>query len=271
MTRAPLVLGTLDGYATEGGFDRAHEPATCYSPTIALGRHEGPGDAQLLWHEYEQVLDLVTATGLDGVRLCAEWARVEPRRGQIDELALERYRDVVAHATSLGLHVTLAIVDSAWPSWLGLEAWLLPWVVPHVLEHARRLSGYVGELASSVVIFTDPNALVNGYLNATSPPWRTNAVEDARSVRRQLDAIVRALRDDADVGQRLVEASYTIDLALTPAEIRAERAKASHSDEIYVRSLVGGAGPTSSRSGLLERRDGHWAIAASEELLSALR
>ena len=48
---------TLDGYAVEGGYDGPHQPATCLTPTISQGRHEGPGDGALLWRDYERVLE----------------------------------------------------------------------------------------------------------------------------------------------------------------------------------------------------------------------
>ena len=107
MERRPRRYVTLEGYAVEGGFDGPYQPATCYVPTIALGRHVGPGDADDLWHDYERVLDLVPALGFDGVRLNVEWARVEPRRGEVDDAALERYAEVARYATSLGLGVTV--------------------------------------------------------------------------------------------------------------------------------------------------------------------
>ena len=163
---------TLEGYAVEGGFDGAYQPATCYRPTIALGRHAGPGDALGLWHEYEQVLDLAATLGVDGVRLSVEWARIEPRQGEVDAAALERYAQVASYATSLGLGVTAVIIDAAWPAWLGLEAWLLPWVVPHVIEQSRRVVAAIDAL-SGVVIFASVEELVTGgYVESSSPPWR---------------------------------------------------------------------------------------------------
>ncbi len=177
MERRPRRYVTLEGYAVEGGFDGAYQPSTNFRPTIALGRHVGPGDADDLWPDYERVLDLVPTLGLDGVRLTVEWARVEPRRGEVDDTALVRYADAARHAKSLGLGVTLVIVDAAWPAWLGLEAWLLPWVVPLVVEHTRRVVTTIG--ADGVVPFADPESLVNGFLDASAPPWRHGARVDA--------------------------------------------------------------------------------------------
>jgi beta-glucosidase/6-phospho-beta-glucosidase/beta-galactosidase len=267
----PLVLATLEGYAVEGGFDRAHEPATCFVPTIALGRHDGPGDAQGLWANYERVIDLAATLGLDGLRINVEWARVEPRRDEVNESVLERYGQVVSHARQLGLHVTVAIVDAVWPSWLGMEAWLLPWVVPHVLAQTRRVVSHINDENVRLVVFTNPDLLVaNGYLNELAPPWRRGASEDAASARTQIDYILHQLTDDPLVGPRLVGVTRTISLDLAPDQIARERAVAKDCQEIYVRSLVRGNGPTAAPAGLVEKQNGEWSVIASPELLHAL-
>lgn len=268
----PRLLATLEGYAVEGGFDRAHEPSTCYVPTIALGRHEGPGDGEGLWNDYEKVIDLSATLGLDGLRITMEWARIEPRRGVVDLAALDRYKQVARHAQGLGLRVTSALVDAAWPSWLGQEAWLLPWVVPYTLEHARRVVTYLGDTVDRVVVFTNPDDLVtNGYLNETAPPWRRGASDDAASARRQIDEILRQLRADDEVGPKMVGATSTISLDLTSDECAGARTAARVCEEVYVRTLVRGRGPSAGAPGLLERNGDGWSPSNSVQLLKVLR
>ena len=269
-TRARLLL-TIEGYSVEGGFDRAGEPMTCYAPTIALGRHGGPGSADDLWRDYEDVLDVVADLGVDGVRLTLEWARIEPKAGTLDEAALERYGAVLAHARSRGLEVTVVLVDAVWPSWLGQEAWLLPWVVPHVLDHARRVTERFGDLVTGVVAFAQPQALVtNGFLRACGPPWRKNEKKDANFAHAQIAAIQAALRADTTVGPRLVTTSVTFHLDVAP-DVLLDARERDGVEEIHVRSLLRGSGPTSCATGLLVRRDGRWGVQAPEELLVALR
>jgi beta-glucosidase/6-phospho-beta-glucosidase/beta-galactosidase len=272
MSERPLVLATLEGYSVEGGFDRAHEPATCYRPTIALGRHVGPGEAEGLWSDYERVLDVAATLSLDGVRLDVEWARVEPRRGEVDATSLERYAQVARYAASLGLSVTVAIVDAAWPAWLGLEAWLLPWVVPCVVRQTQRVATSVGDAARRIVVFAQPDELVaNGYLNQLGPPWRVGASEDAASARTQIDEIVRIVRDDPVVGPKLVGDTRTVGLDLSYEKLREQRRQGSECEEIYVRSLVKGAGPTAAAAALLERRGDEWSPGPNAALLGALK
>ncbi|MFZ0769187.1 MAG: family 1 glycosylhydrolase [Acidimicrobiales bacterium] len=271
MTERARLFVTLEGYAVEGGFDRAGELMTCYSPTIALGRHSGPGAADDLWHDYEKVLDFVPTLGFDGVRLSLEWARVEPREGEIDHAALGRYGEVVHHAHSLGLGVTIAIVDGVWPSWLGLEAWLLPWVVPHVLAHTRRVVEVFADDATGFVIFTQPQELVtSGFLLGTAPPWRTSALKDASFAYAQIESIAASLAEDDVVGPRLVRTSAVVSLDAAPEVIVSAR-NAPNVEELYVRSLLRGSGPTCVGTGLLVQHAHEWRVSANDELLSALR
>ncbi len=271
MTKRPRLFVTLEGYAVEGGFDQPGCPMTCYSPTISLGRHVGPGITDDLWHDYERVLDFVPGLGFDGVRLTVEWARVEPRVGEVDQRALERYGEVIRYARSLDLDVTLALVDAVWPSWLGQEAWLLPWVVPHVLGHARRIVAAFATALSGVVAFTQPRELVtNGYLHATAPPWRRNAKKDVAFAHAQIDGLLDALKSDDVVGPRLVESSAVIGLDVAPDDLVVAR-QTLGVEELYVRSLLRGSGPTGVAQGLLVQYGREWRVDASEDLLSALR
>ena len=271
MSPRPRILATLEGYAVEGGFDRPFEPATCYSPTISLGRHAGPGDAAGLWRDYEAVLDLVPGLGLDGIRLSVEWARVEPRRGHVDDGAIARYASVVEHARSLGLNVTIVLIDAAWPAWLGLEAWLLPWVVPDLIGHARTVVTRLGDAITGVVVFADSRALVaGGYLEGTNPPWRRAARVDAGFASAQIDRIVETLGDDPVVGPLIVRSTRVVSLDQSPELIAQARASGA-CDEIYLRTLVSGSGPTASPAGLLVKRHDSWLVDAPEELLRALR
>jgi beta-glucosidase/6-phospho-beta-glucosidase/beta-galactosidase len=271
MAHRNRLLVTLEGYAVEGGFDRIGEPMTCYSPTIALGRHAGPGNADGLWRDYETVLDFVPALGVDGVRLTLEWARIEPRRGVVDEAVLARYAEVIRYARSLDLDVTIAIIDAVWPSWLGQEAWLLPWTVPYVLNHARRVVEAFGDHATGFLAFTQAKELVTrGFLTGKAPPWRESALNDAAFAHAQTEHIFSSLRDDEVVGPRLVASSAVTTLEVA-AEDLAEARQSLDVDEIYVRSLLRGSGPTSVTQGLLVQHGNAWRINASEELLSAFR
>lgn len=269
----PRILATLEGLAVEGGFDQAGCPSTCFGPATQLGQCEATGDSENLWRDYEQVLDLVPGLGLTGVRLTLEWARLEPRPDEPDGAAFARYREVVSYAKSLGLWVTGVLVDAAWPSWLGPEAWLLPWVAPRVLAHADRVASELGDVLDGLVGLARPSALVrDGYLYASSPPWRRRAVADAASARRQIDVVNDALAAIPKIGPVFVPISSFRELPVVATEVLRDLLKNDAPvEEIHIRSLVRGVGPTASNTGLLERRNGEWRVAVDDELLDLWR
>lgn len=271
MTTTARTLLTIEGYSVEGGLDVPYGPSTCFAPAIALGRLRGPGEAAGLWRAgvYESLLDAAATLGLGGVRLGVEWARVEPRRGHVDDDALARYVALASRARSNGLAVSITLVDAAWPSWLGLEAWQLPWVVPHVIEHARRIVAAVPDDEVALQPFADASSLVRGYLDAGVPPWRRGATREAAFASRQLALVMAELEADADVGPRLVRSSSSTSLAAGPAALRWAR-ETSDVDEIHVRSLLAGHGPARSGFGLLAFEGDAFRV-IREDLLRALR
>jgi beta-glucosidase/6-phospho-beta-glucosidase/beta-galactosidase len=269
MKPSALVLGTLEGYSVEGGYDRVHEPASIYSPTISLGRHPGPGDGAGLWTDYEQLLDQVGPLGLDGICLTPEWTRIEPRQGHLDEQALTRYRDVAAYAKTRGLHVTIKLVDQVWPAWLGMEAWLMPWVGPCFIEHAKRVMSVLCDVSDSLIVFGDGEGLVQrGFLEETAPPWRRGAKEDALSALEHVQALEHELRSDSTLGPKVVPTFTTI-RSDQPDELQ-RLLQADEFSEIHIATLVRGSGPVASTTGMLSRRDGVWGPSVDRALVEVL-
>jgi len=244
----PRLLLTLSAYACEGGFDGRHQPATCYCPTIALGWHPGPGDADRLWDEYERVIDVAADAGVTGISLEASWARLEPRRGRRDDVARVRYAEVITHARRRGLFVNVAAIDAAWPAWLGLDAWLMPWVLPVAAQYVTWLASAFE--ADSLSVFADREQLTRGYLDdRAGPPWRRDAA-DAADARRNLDTLDAMVRAS---GVTVVTSAF-VELDELPTD-------AGDVDQVHVRSLVRGTGPLAHTRGLLARRAGQWVVA----------
>ena len=260
MPTKPRVLATLSAYACEGGFDGRYQPATCFSPTIALGRHPGPGSGEGLWENYERVLDLAAEMGLVGVSFEVSWARLEPHRGRRDGAALARYAEVVTYAQRQGLFVNVAAIDAAWPAWLGQEAWLMPWVMPVAVDYVSWVSSSLG--ADSWSVFAAREDLTRGFLDERAgPPWRRGAHADALSAATNLRTIEAGVRS---VGGATFVTSAVLDLDDVGDY------QDYDVDEVHVRSLVRGAGPLTSPRALLARHGEQW-VRVDVDVASELR
>jgi beta-glucosidase/6-phospho-beta-glucosidase/beta-galactosidase len=84
------------GYQIEGGFNGDGEPHNNWWGWEASGRAERSGLACDFWRHPTEALDRAAALGCNAFRLSVEWARLEPRRGEFDQGALERYAEILA-------------------------------------------------------------------------------------------------------------------------------------------------------------------------------
>jgi hypothetical protein len=204
---------------------------------IALGKLPAPSPATPLWGHYHELLDAAARAGVTGVRLDVAWSRIEPRDGVINNEALTAYGEALAYGRALGLVMTVGAIDAAWPSWLGLEAWLLPWTIPCAVRHLHRLAHLLGDY-DGLVPFVDAEQLVRGYLDAAVAPWRRGATDDAREVRAQLATIRTRAGQDDHTGQLMAQAA----------------------GDTYGPALLAGSGPLAADRGLLTY-DGGWVLA----------
>lgn len=223
-------LAVLTAYATEGGLDGPFEPATCYNAMCAFRQYDYPGEALGLWRDYEALLDAAADDGVRELRLQLSWARIEPRPGEVNEAALDRYRAVVAHATRRDIAVEVSACDGAWPAWLGFEPWLWAWTTPVTLAHLERVATALPDAVGWT--FHSPTEQERGFTHAQGPPWRRRARADAADSARRLAAIV----DDA-TAKGWLRPRWN-DRPTTP--------------------LVEGVGPLARGPARFERRDGYW-------------
>jgi hypothetical protein len=107
-------------------------------------------------------------------------------------------------------------------------------------------------------------------LTGKAPPWRESALNDAAFAYAQIERLYATLRQDVVVGPRLVASSAVTTLEVA-AEDLLEARRSLDVDEIYVRSLLRGSGPTSVGQGLLVQHGSAWRVNAREELLDAFR
>jgi beta-glucosidase/6-phospho-beta-glucosidase/beta-galactosidase len=263
MASGAQIVAVIDGYASEGGYDGAHQPATNHLVGAATNRCVAPGDAERLWERYEEVLDAVPTVGLGAVRCSLEWTRLEPRRGAHDAAAVDRYREVLAHARANGLRVEAAVIDSAWPAWLGQEAWLLPWVAPEFVRHSRFIAATFGDLLDGLVLVARPEMIDDGFLRGTTPPYRRGAASDAAAAHARLDGAIAEAMSDATVAA-LAVSHVEVPAVRSPEALSTLIASAPEGHEVHLRSLLRGAGPTQSPTPILEHGPNGWRSAVPD-------
>jgi len=86
--------------------------------------------------------------------------------------------------------------------------------------------------------------------------------------RRQLGSLAALMRDDASMGEKWVSNFHEVPANITAKAMRELVGDAGGAQEIHLRSLTDGLGPTKGPSGLLVNDEGAWRVRANPELLS---
>ncbi len=165
----PFLWGTaLSHYQVEGD-----DPCD-WTAWEADGRTRGAPCAGAVdgWARYESDADLAKWAGANAFRFSISWSRVEPRPGEFDEKALERYRRLVDHLARIGLEPVVSLFHYTHPRWfVDHSPWTSPASVGLFARFAARVAAALGRSVRIWTIFNEPLVfLLGGYIDGQIPP-----------------------------------------------------------------------------------------------------
>ncbi len=195
------------GFQVEGGFNGPGEPANNWLWWEMAGKVEPSGIAVDFWNRYEEMLDLVAGMGCNAFRFGIEWARVEPRQGEIDKSALDRYVDIAKACKERGLEPLATLHHFTHPSWLGEDFWLMPDAPVMFSKWVELAAGRLKDHVSNWVTINEMNVIAMGsYLFGVMPPGRTGSIAEVATATDHLMAahikayeIIHGLQPEANV------------------------------------------------------------------------
>lgn len=191
------------------------------------------GDAVDSYHRYAEDMTLLAEAGLNSYRFGLEWARIEPRPGQVSLAELAHYRRMIDTAISLGLTPVITLNHFSNPAWFADEGgWLGPtafdrWAA-YVTTATRILEG-----VEWVATLNEPNMLslidvmVEAVSSGEEDEWRSPTMESANrhpgtlpvprvATGRRFVELHHSVRDivrertDAKVGWTIANQAYTV-------------------------------------------------------------
>ncbi len=187
-------------------------------PPEGLGNGTPVGDAVQGYTRALADVDLIEQTRLDSYRFSIEWARIEPRRDEIDEDAIAHYRALLEELRARGIHPMVTVHHFSAPVWVDdprredcsagpTDEWLCGWghpeggplVAAELAEHTALLAERFGDLVDEWCTFNEPvNYLFASYGAAQFPPGRNYIFDDfprfISVVRTVLDAHAQMYR-----------------------------------------------------------------------------
>lgn len=181
---------TTAGFQVEGGYNGPGEPANDWATWESTARVEPSGIALDFWNGYERHLDRAAAAGCNAFRLSVEWARCEPRDGEVDHDALTRYAAILEACRDRGLEPMVTLHHFTHPAWLGPDFWV-------GVGAAERFARWAGTAVAALrhgcrqwVTVNEMNAYAaESALTGRFPPGRRR---DVRALIRTLDHLLAA-------------------------------------------------------------------------------
>ncbi|MFO0760545.1 MAG: family 1 glycosylhydrolase [Byssovorax sp.] len=177
-----------------------------------IGKGTPVGDASKGYTLALEDIDLLTAMHLDSYRFSIEWARVEPKKGMIDEDALKHYDALIDALVAKGIKPMITIHHFSNPVWVDdprdgkcangpTDENLCgfnhpvggPMVVAALAAHAKMLAARYGDRVDDWCTVNEPvNYMLAAYGAATYPPGKFGLLDPLKkfvpAVKTYIDA-----------------------------------------------------------------------------------
>lgn len=198
---------STSAYQVEGGHSDSQWEAWETAGRIKSGDRRGL--ACNWWQDAEPDFELARGLGLNALRLSVEWSRLEPREGEWNRQAVERYRAMLTALHQRGIQPFVCLHHFSHPLWLEQKGGFLCPQADELFERfARRIAEELGDLCKDWVTFNEPNVYAAlGYVLGEFPPGRKgellNAIRVLSSMGRAHARAYRAIHQaqaDARVG-----------------------------------------------------------------------
>ncbi|MBI4669364.1 MAG: glycoside hydrolase family 1 protein [Elusimicrobia bacterium] len=158
---------------------------------------EPSGQAANSWELFEKDVACLKETGLNAYRFSVEWARINPRPGEWDRAALERYIGLVQMLKDSKITPIVCLHHFTNPAWL-LERYPLGWadgrVVPHFLEFVNFISEALKKDVYWWLTFNEPNVYaLQSFGTGYFPPGKRSLFTGVnRYLTKALDSLAEA-------------------------------------------------------------------------------
>jgi len=196
------------------------------------------GKATDHWKRYVEDFFLLKELGVNAYRFSVEWSRIEPRPGEWNEYALQRYLDMVVLLKKLKIEPMVTLHHFTNPVWIHTD---FPW---YSEESIKRFEGFCEKVVSTFkeqvkywITFNEPLVyLIWGYIDGKMPPGLKSMRQAFRALKNMLIAHQRAfeiIKHFCSSGVRISIAHNMMEVAPAFGLNPLDRFLCSHIDRFY--------------------------------------
>ena len=141
-----------------------------------------PATANDHWEKWREDTALMAELGLQLYRFGVEWARLMPQPGQVDETAVDRYRQELLLLREKNIHPLLTIHHFTNPMWFEkLGGFSRRENLHYYLELVELVVERFGDLVSDYITINEPNVYAtNSYFYGLWPPGEKRLLQTLR-------------------------------------------------------------------------------------------
>jgi beta-glucosidase len=163
------------------------------------------------WRAAEQDFAIMQELHLNTHRLSVEWSRIEPRVGEFDHAAIDRYRAMLGDLRDRGIRPMVTLHHFTNPLWLERAGgWENPEVVTRFQHYVRFTAAALSDLCDLWLTINEPLVYVaQGWFRGIWPPEKPSSPGAVRVYRHMLLAhaagyrALHAVQPQAAVGAAL--------------------------------------------------------------------
>lgn len=164
-----------DNWGSPGSLDQALYEARFREkgPSVIMkGFKIGVGSD--FWNLYEDDIKLAAGLGCNSMRISIEWSRLFPKRGQLDQSAVDRYNDMFDCMERNGIEAAMTLHWFVHPRWFDLlGGFTKAENIPVYVEWAETAFKLFGKRAKLWATFNEPGvAAMCGWIAGNHPPGK---------------------------------------------------------------------------------------------------
>ncbi|MGH8445674.1 MAG: glycoside hydrolase family 1 protein, partial [Solimonas sp.] len=206
--RAPLPADFIWGVSASGWQSEGGRVDSNY--TRANDKDSGQdryGTSVDFRHRYREDVALARSLGINTFRIGISWARVEPRKGEVDEKEMAYYDDLIMALKEAGIQPLVTLDHFVYPGWVADQGgWSNERTVDDFVAYSRRIAERYHADVSHWLTFNEAFFNIIGIVIGDVPDRKTIGLiaDHMVAAHRQVYDLIHTLDPQADVSSNFV-------------------------------------------------------------------
>lgn len=187
------------------------------------------------YSRYEEDYDLAKSLNLNSMRISIEWSRIEPKKGEWDEVEIDHYRNQLKSLRRHGFEPFVCLWHWTMPIWFTKSGGFANRTnIKYFVRFCEKIAVELGELFTYVITLNEPNVYVGqSYQSGIWPPQHKSLLDSVRVYRNLIKAHIMTYRSLKNIRKR-----FKIGLAMHMIAFYAGNSSAFTRLSIKIRSYI---------------------------------